>query len=63
MVKFVGKNLSGMAQSWKRICGIVIFGNDSDIKIGDHWTYLWLMSVTLVSIIRCVVNAWVKQWW
>ncbi len=40
MVKFVGKNLFGMAQLRKRACGIVIFGNDSDIKIGDHRTYL-----------------------
>lgn len=36
MVKFVGKNLFGMAKLRKGTCGIVIFGNDSDIKIGDN---------------------------
>ena len=35
MVKFPRKNIFGMAKSWKKICGIVIFGNDSDVEVGD----------------------------
>jgi len=36
MVRFIGKNLLGMAKSRKKHRGIVIFGNDFDIKAGDN---------------------------
>ena len=35
MVKFPRKNIYGMAKSGEKVCGIVIFGNDSDVKVGD----------------------------
>ena len=57
MVRFIGKNLFGMAKSRKKHRGIVIFGNDFDIKAGDNCPNGWLMSIILVSNFRCVVDA------
>lgn len=45
MVRFVGKEIYGMAQFGKRKCGIVVFGNDFEIKAGDCRKNSWLMSV------------------
>lgn len=36
MVKFTGKDILGMAEFRIRYCGIVIFGNDFEIKAGDY---------------------------
>jgi len=60
MVKFVGKSLFGMALNLeKEHVGIVIFGNDSDIKIGDSIERTYdLMSVNVGdALLGRVVNA------
>lgn len=36
MVKFPKANVYGMAELRKNNCGIVVFGNDFDIKAGDN---------------------------
>ena len=45
MVRFVNTEIYGMAQPRKRKCGIVVFGNDFEIKAGDCWKNIWLMSI------------------
>lgn len=35
MVRFPEADVYGMAKPRKRYCGIVVFGNDFDIKAGD----------------------------